>query len=76
MNMDDRSTQISEPRPTSVEEMNISVGRTVTENSLYELGSIQTDDVNNVMVTIMNILLSSRDAKSMLKTHAVNRKAN
>jgi O-acetylhomoserine/O-acetylserine sulfhydrylase-like pyridoxal-dependent enzyme len=48
--------------------MNSSKDQTVLEKSLEELESIQTEDeVKNVLVTIINLVINSGDAKAMVR---------
>jgi hypothetical protein len=54
MTTDNSRTQIYEPRPDDV------------EKSLDELESIQMeDDVKNILVTIINLMINSGDAKAI-----------
>jgi pyruvate-formate lyase len=65
---DNSRTHISEPSSNKTEKRNISKDQTVLEKSLDELESIQTEDeVKNVLVTIINLVIHSRDAKAVVR---------
>jgi hypothetical protein len=69
MTMDNSRTEISEPGPSNVEKRNSSKDQTVLEKSVDELESIQMEgEIKNVLVTIINLLIISGDAKAMV-TH-------
>jgi hypothetical protein len=64
MNTDNSETKKYEPRPSKI----ISKGQTVLESSLDELDSIRMEDeVQNVLVTIINLMISSGKAKLMVR---------
>jgi hypothetical protein len=64
---DNSRTQISEPRSNKTAKRNSSKEHTVLEKSLDELVSIQMEDeAKNVLVTIINLVINSGDAKSMM----------
>jgi hypothetical protein len=68
MTMDNSRTQISEPSPNNVEKRNSSKDETVLEKSLVVLEPIQTEEeVRNILVTIINVVIISRDAKAMAR---------
>jgi hypothetical protein len=55
--------QIPEPSQSNVEKRNRSKDQTVLEKSLHELEFIQMEgDVKNVLVTIINLVITSGDA--------------
>jgi hypothetical protein len=61
-------TQISEPSPNNLEKRNSSKDQRVSETSLDELESIQMEDeVKIVLVTIINLVINSMDAKAMVR---------
>jgi hypothetical protein len=65
---DNSRTQISEPSRSTVERRISSEDQTVLEKSLDELESSQTEDeVKNVLVTIINLVIYSGDAKAMAR---------
>jgi hypothetical protein len=65
--MDNSRTEISEPSAKNVEKRNSSKGQIGLEKSLDELESIQMEDeVKNVLVTIINLVINSGDAKTMV----------
>jgi hypothetical protein len=60
-------TQISEPNSNKTEERNSSKDQTVLEKSLDDLESnLMEDEVKNVLVTIINLVINSGDAKAMV----------
>jgi hypothetical protein len=68
MTTDNSKTEISEPSPSNVEKRNSWKGQTVSEKSLDELVSIQMEnEVKNVLVTIINLVINSRDAKAVVR---------
>jgi hypothetical protein len=68
MTTDNRRTQISESSPNSAAKRNSSKDQTVLEKSLDELESIQMEDeVKNLLVTIINSVINSGDAKAMVR---------
>jgi hypothetical protein len=70
MTSDNSRTEISEPSAKNVEKRNSFKDQTVLETlekSLGELESIQIDDeVKNILVTILNLVINSGDAKAMV----------
>jgi hypothetical protein len=61
-------TKISEPNPSNEENRNSSKDETVLEKTSDELESIQMEDeVKNVLMTIINLLINSGDAKAMVR---------
>jgi hypothetical protein len=68
MNTDNSRTQIYEPRPNNAKKRNKSEDQTVLEKSSDEMNCIQIDDeVENEFVAIINLAISSEDAKSMVR---------
>jgi hypothetical protein len=68
MNMDNSRTQISEPSSNKTEKRNNSKDQTALEKSLEVLESFQMEDeVKNVLVTIINLVINSWDAKAMVR---------
>jgi hypothetical protein len=64
---DKSRTQISEPSPSIVEKMNNSKDQTALEKSLDELETVQMEDeAKNVLVTIINLVMNSGNAKAMV----------
>jgi hypothetical protein len=69
MNTDNSRTQICEPSSNKTEKRNNSKDQTALEKSLEGLESIQMEDeVKNVLVTIINLVINSRNAKAMVST--------
>jgi hypothetical protein len=65
---DNSRTQMSEPSPSNVEKRNSSKDQTELEKSLDELESIQMEDeIKDVLVTIINLVINSGDAKAMVR---------
>jgi hypothetical protein len=64
----DRSrTEISEPSSNKTEKRHGSKDQTLLEKSFDELESIQMEDeVKNVLVTMINLVINSGDAKAMV----------
>jgi hypothetical protein len=63
---DNSRTQISEPSSNKTEKRNSYKDQRVLENSLDDLESIQMEDeFENVLVTIINLVINSKDAKAM-----------
>jgi hypothetical protein len=68
MTTDNRRTEISEPGPSNIDERNSSMNQTVLEKALDELESIQMEEqAKNVLVTIINLMINSGDAKAMVR---------
>jgi hypothetical protein len=68
MPTDNSRIQISEPCPTNIEKGNSSKDEIVLEKSLDELESVQMEDeVKNILVTIINLVIISGDAKAMAR---------
>jgi hypothetical protein len=66
--MDNSRTQISEPSPSTAEKRNVSEDQIVLEKSLDEVEYIQMEDeVKNLLVTIINLVMNSFDAKAMVR---------
>jgi hypothetical protein len=68
MTIDNSKTEISETRAKNVEKRNSSKDQTGLEKSLGELESIQVEDeVKSVLVTIINLVINSGDAKATVR---------
>jgi hypothetical protein len=66
--MDNNKTEISETSAKNVDKTNSSKDQTVLEKSLDELESIQMkDEVKNVLMTIINLVINSGDAETMVR---------
>jgi hypothetical protein len=64
---DNSKSQISEPSSNKTEKRNSSNDQTVLEKSLDELEYIQVEDeVKNILVTIINLMINSGEAKAMV----------
>jgi hypothetical protein len=67
MTTDNSRIQISEPSPSNIEKRNSSNDQPVLEKSLDALESIQLEDEGkNVLVTIINLVINSGNAKGMV----------
>jgi hypothetical protein len=68
MTTDNSRTQISEPSPSNVEKRKNSKYQTVLGKSLDELEFIKMEDgIGKVLVTIINLVINSGDAKTMVR---------
>jgi hypothetical protein len=68
MTTNNTKTQISEPNPSNLERMSNSKDQTVLEKSVDELEFIQMEDeVKNILVTINNFMMNSRDVEGMVR---------
>jgi hypothetical protein len=68
MTTDKSRTQISKPGPGTAEKRNNSKDQTMLKKSLDMLQSIQMEDeVMKVLVTIINLVMNSGEAKAMIR---------
>jgi hypothetical protein len=65
---DKSKTQTSEPNSNKTEKRNSYKDQRVSEKSLDELECIQMEDeVKNILMTIINLVINSGDAKAMVR---------